>query len=1019
MTAKGGGIRSEAQIEQLQSELAAHFQLRRADTGERSLYLFEHGLSGTDLAELFAATRDCLRAHSIDSGWWGTRSLPLLIAATEVGYDYAGTGTDFWPIFAQRFGMASHVDRNALSRLFTRAADRFGLARPPDTPWNAAFCHIAWPVLHAIMPAELHRPFARCLKDVRGRLDLEGSDAALIAPIRSRALLMGGVRLLGWLEDPHTAAAVVRYFLNPALPSAIDAAALARIAADLAHDETANMALRDARRRQKALAAAPARRPPRRRSTEPEIRYVPLVLRNLDQQWSLALKLPQMDQAERDAAREALDAIRWRALLWSQGRPIPSRNLFSDHPIPLTVDVLPTVGTPVFGDLAGLPITPEAKAFLGSFRVETSAPLLFADADAGGDYGQFLSKTVSSGGSYVLLVGAERLPAPASATSLGRVAGLRAVRIDASAPDVAPWLAAMGIDIRQSARFAWIGAPENEQHRPVRRFASGATLAFELSLPGGTCEATLIDPEGAQSTIAGAETLIGAFTPRKSGRYGLRYGYGEVMAFDVVREADDASLLTVDIDAGTGTITDLITRGIILRFDSIAAVQEAAIDLRVLSGDREIARAGDILPDTPCRLAGDHPIWDDLLTNEAVERLLGTDAVELIVTVRGLARESFRFERVTAPFEWSHDAQGHLVARDEAGELGLFAVTPVEPLVVTAGFDRAGDGDIALVRAGHDEPLQGGGYCIGPRSWRASDVAAPRRPDRLLRRFEAGASAPNARAVVDALIAWSAASVDHPVTQYRRGQIVRLLERWAVEQLCGEEWARQEVALASHRSGRFSEAFLDACSQLGIGYVDLPLSGRHKGLLHRILLRLIDARSLSLTIDTGRKPIDEDLAAELDGLFNDAYAVLAEAIESVGDHCPFDPDEDVDVGESSDKWDRALHSASAQATLSDLVDLLRPLAAGDLLSLADFEAMTPDEAVDLLTDWIARHRPQHHARAWNRDLVEAAFWLFAKPAVAARLPWRAATQRLLADRFSARALRYAAIRSRAIEAVAS
>ena len=135
---------------------------------------------------------------------------------------------------------------------------------------------------------------------------------------------------------------------------------------------------------------------------------------------------------------------------------------------------------PLLGDLAGLPIEPEAKAFLASLRVETGAPLLFADADASGDYGQLMAKRVSSGASYVLLVGAERLPAPASATSLGRVAGLRAIRIDASASDIAPWLAAMGIDVRQSARFAWIGAPENEQHRPIRRFAAGATLAFEL-----------------------------------------------------------------------------------------------------------------------------------------------------------------------------------------------------------------------------------------------------------------------------------------------------------------------------------------------------------------------------------------------------------------------------------------------------------------------------------------------------------------------------------------------------------
>ena len=194
-------------------------------------------------------------------GWWESRALPLLIAATEIGYDYAGTGTDFWPIFAKRFGTAG-FDRNALSQLFMRAADRFGLARPPDTPWNIAFCHIAWPVLHAIMPAELHRPFARCLKDIRGRLDLEGDDAALIAPIRSRAQLSGGVRLLGWLEDERTAAASSA-FSNPALPSSIDAGALVRIAADLARDETAAWPCA-MRAEPKALEASPTRRPQRR-----------------------------------------------------------------------------------------------------------------------------------------------------------------------------------------------------------------------------------------------------------------------------------------------------------------------------------------------------------------------------------------------------------------------------------------------------------------------------------------------------------------------------------------------------------------------------------------------------------------------------------------------------------------------------------------------------------------------------------------------------------------------------------
>ena len=106
-----------------------------------------------------------------------------------------------------------------------------------------------------------------------------------------------------------------------------------------------------------------------------------------------------------------------------------------------------------------------------------------------------------------------------------------------------------------------------------------------------------------------------------------------------------------------------------------------------------------------------------------------------------------------------------------------------------------------------------------------------------------------------------------------------------------------------------------------------------------------------------------------------------------------------------------LRAAASQAEFVELVHLLRPLEAGDALSRADFETMLPDDVIDLVTDWIAHNGPAHLARSWNRELVEVAYWLFAKPAVAARLNWRAAIRRMLADSFSARAIRYAALRS--------
>lgn len=955
------------------------------------------------------SVRSALAQHRIESGWWGSQALPLLVAATEIGYVYHGTGTDFWPIFAEQLHEVSLADRAALSNLFQRWVAKLGLAQPPESPWNLAFCHIAWPVLHAILPIELHRPLARALREVRGHLDLSASDAALLAPIRNRAQLAGGVRLIGWLEDQHTAAAVIRQFLQPSGEHGIANSALKRIATDLARDETAKAALREARKRQKALEAGPKQRP--RRRAEIEQRFAPLVLRMVEQRLGLALRIPQMEQAARDSARSALDAMRWRAFLWGNGRPVPGRNIFSDFPLPLQIDALPAPDVPLLHDMSALPIAQDAKGFLGSLRVATVAPLLFSDFADDGDALQRNSSEIADSGHCIVLVGSG--PAtPGGADHLGRVAGLRAYRLDAADPTNQAWLAALGFTLRQTSRFAWIGDAETEQHRPVRRFRAGSFIAFELSTPGGTCDVRLTAPDGKQSAMTGPTSLLAGFTVTQTGVYRLRYGPGEEQIFEVIAAQDDISLLTVDIDAGSGATADLADRQVTLRFDSAAIVQEAELELTLYCDGREVGRVRDILPDTPCRLGGDDAIWGRLLDSDTVERLLSARRAELRVAVTGLLEASFAFEQVTAPFAWVRQADGHLIASDESGNLAVYAASPERPLALAATDAMATSDDIRLLRAGHDRPLQAGGFCVGPRIWRAGEAPVARKPERLLRQFEgARDKAVDGRGVVDALIGWAAAGADHPVTQFRRGQIVRQLEGWMVEQLCGDAWAKQEAALAERRGRTFVSAFLSACAGLGIGYCEVGLSRAQRALLDRILARLIAARALPIGLETSREPIDEDLAIALDELFNDGYALLCEDIESVGDDCPFSPDDDIDVGEVSENWDRALRAAASEAALIGLVNLLRPLDAGDMLSLADFESMLPDDVVDLLYEWIVKNRPAHHARNWNRDLVESAYWLFARPAVAARLSWKAATERLLSDGFSARAIRYAALRA--------
>jgi hypothetical protein len=991
--------------------LKAHFENLRAARVDAPVYLLEHGLSENKLAELLEAARFGLRIYAIDGGWWSSCALPLLVAASEVGYRYRGTGTDFWPTFTTSFRVEIQFDRSGLSNLFRQEAVKLGLAQPTDTPWTRAFCHIAWPILHSILPVELHRPLARVLRDVGSRLAVTYADDALIAPIRARAQLAGGVRLLAWLEDQRTAAAVIRYFLDPAMPPEIEEAALTRIVADLKSDEIASAALRDARKRQKALAQEPASRS-RRRSSEAATRFALLALRNFGGHCSLAIKIPQMEQAERDAARAALASSRWRAFLWSQGPAVPGRNLFSDAPIPIAVNQLPSADTPLLAELAGLPLSSDAKQFLGGLRVKTNGPLLFSEAESEGEFVQQVSSSVTNSRHYVILISPNQPVPPASAENWRPVAGLQAYRINAGDSEIASWLGRLGITVNQAARISWLGAPELEQHRPIRRFLRGRFLALSLDIAGSASAVRLIDPLGTQSMLHGQSPFLFGFSPELLGSYTVEYGASEKMGFEIVDEADDEPLLKIAIDAGTGAISDLASRGVIIRFDSVASLQEATFELRLLSRNQPVKSALSILPDTPCRIDGDHPIWDALLSEDILERLLTMDGIDLAVTVRGLAQERFSFEKVMAPFGWENVSNGDISAVDETGHLALFTVHPNEPLRIVRGADSNNGRDVYLLRAGHDQPLETGSLCLGPKIWRASDAQVASKPERLLRQFESGRSgAADGRSLTDALIAWSAAGVNHPVTQFRRGQIIRQLDRWFVEQVCGAAWAQREEALAARRPESLAEAFLDACAEFNVGFANVELSADESALLRRILLRLIGSRGLPINLDTSRTSIDASLAAQFDDVFNDGYAILAQHFEPGSNVCPYDLDNDIDVGEESVRWDDALKAAASRVVVAELVDLLRPLAGADELGRTDFESLLPDDVVDYLENWITRQRPRHLARAWDRDLVQAAYWLFLKPAVAAQLSWRGASRRLLADRFSARAIRYAALRS--------
>ena len=168
---------------------------------EKKRYLVDHGLERDEYKSLYSNVRDALKHKPLNSSHWQLAYLPLLVCAVEVGYDYQGNGTDYWPTLSTKLGYEFSVDdRKCLSNLFAQASEKFGGVTPGQSQWERAFCHIAWPITHAVASRDIRRPFADCLRqfshDVRNDT-LE--DETIVSDLSRISTSVGSRRFRIWL----------------------------------------------------------------------------------------------------------------------------------------------------------------------------------------------------------------------------------------------------------------------------------------------------------------------------------------------------------------------------------------------------------------------------------------------------------------------------------------------------------------------------------------------------------------------------------------------------------------------------------------------------------------------------------------------------------------------------------------------------------------------------------------------------------------------------------------------------
>ncbi|MFF9130426.1 hypothetical protein [Streptomyces sp. NPDC014806] len=177
-----GGMARDGSVEALKylhRRLHDHFRTlhehRQALQPAAPVFALEHDLSSSDFELLLAAVREAVR-QGLDTRsrtWW----LPFVVHAAEIGYRYVGD--EYWPLFAQETpgwenspGWSVTSNRQRIKQWFKRFAADYGGAEPKGG-FATNFNIIAWPITHAVIPADLQRQLAQLLFESRAVMTAE------------------------------------------------------------------------------------------------------------------------------------------------------------------------------------------------------------------------------------------------------------------------------------------------------------------------------------------------------------------------------------------------------------------------------------------------------------------------------------------------------------------------------------------------------------------------------------------------------------------------------------------------------------------------------------------------------------------------------------------------------------------------------------------------------------------------------------------------------------------------------
>lgn len=887
--------------------------------------------------------------------------------ATEIGFRFAGVGTEYWAKLEDALGLKiTMAQRAKIGQVFDTIATRFKISRPSVSAFSSHFSIISWPIANALLPIDLVGPVARLIARAPVTALPGPGRAGNFPSLRAWASAAEGARLSDWLRLEAPTSRVLDALLTENRGSIICETSYVRLRDAIATKPEAFFAARAARLRSRAVKPnASGEQIPGR-----------LTLTYCISGVRMFASWPSLPPSILEEARAAARAAGWRPRLWGVGSSLHPDNALSAGPFELGLQVSPGDESPAYlGAAETFGAGSDAAAALASRTIDWNENLLFDPNDDRTRAEQrFAVLTGASGFAWVASkTGGKELD---DLRRLGEACGYRIYEANLATPEDRAILSREGLLSTQSrlllARHPLdaIGAPQGVV-RPDHPY-----LIYKAE------DETHDAPKPQRLGLGKTITVSGL-----AGRPGLRSEAASPADADIV------NLILFERNAG---FEALVEQRLQLRVESRLPLVNLAVTTELEIGGRLIARGRDRLPALPMTVAGTSPLLSPLYEDRIRAKLLEAGRGFLRISVGRSSGLLISLDRPAASVEWA-DGKPQLIGAELEAKLVKATAHHPHRFAPVAEIETPSRGAAAFGLRLTDGRIADPVHLFTPNTIDLGGLTAHFGEDVGSRRmFDQGRGVGD---IARARAAWARARCASLSAIAAKTRIVRQFEEPLVLNLCGRSWSLAEQATRSNTSDPH-EALWQVAYDRGLATVPEGAMAAEQDIFARSFRRhakLLNPEWPSVN------------AAPADGAMDDALnAAFAESVvELHGRGALLDIDEDdCDFGSPAEDWERAAADALGVIRRLTLAKLLAPSEGGRQLSRRSYNNISVAELAEDLAAWtknwaLSRGQLSPEAAAGVLQL-----WL--SPAACDDVD--AAVRVLAADPFVSRATRYVALR---------